>query len=342
VNFTSGHKTLLCPGAQDLNLLHRAMLIYWNHVSTPSITWCFRHAACSSVCQTPLQSYARRWSCKLLVALQWVNKAPKNNHGSDAFRSMLTKPRKTKDFHAAVQQASSPGHPRLHASDMFRLLRTGAAADAAAKSSKIAMCAMRLVRLIESHLGWLQGVNRLLQQASKVRPSPAALAAAAAAAAQQQQKKPSPAKRAQQAQAAMQPVAPPPVAPAAARAGSAAAPQLATAGSCSNCKGHGQPAAAAAADRSQGIAVASPPAQAAGSPPCASPTAAAGVAARSPNAAHRGSARTAAAAPPPESADQAKHLPRLLTVQMLPWGGAAKARVTGAGANPYLELANLK
>lgn len=104
------------------------MLIYWNHVRKPSMfssasfdifDWSFHHLSCTCCGRAAKRTTSLLESCpseagyidfeyRALhpVALQWVNKAPGNNHSSDAFRSMLTKPRKTKDFHAAVQQVS--------------------------------------------------------------------------------------------------------------------------------------------------------------------------------------------------------------------------------------------
>jgi hypothetical protein len=85
-------------------------------------TWAFSTGRCSStgtMCGSALFKLAivepTCKSCKhirgqtkpiicSIMLLQWVSKAPTGRHGSDAFRSMLHKPRKTRDFHAAVQQ----------------------------------------------------------------------------------------------------------------------------------------------------------------------------------------------------------------------------------------------
>jgi hypothetical protein len=87
------------------------MLIYWNHVRECSNVW-FRRYMLIYWCQTassPLMDILgmqgpQDYEHLHHVLLQWVSKAPNGHHGSDAFRSRLQKPRKTRDFLAAVQQ----------------------------------------------------------------------------------------------------------------------------------------------------------------------------------------------------------------------------------------------
>lgn len=224
------------------------------------------------------------------MLLQWVSKAPTGRHGSDAFRSMLHKPRKTRDFHAAVQQVRCRSVQRQIALSvhLHRKLLPG----------KILCSAKWLLRCTAV----VQGVSRLLQQGSKVRPTAAALAAAAAA----QEKRVSPSKLAQQ---APQPLAVQHV-------------------------------------LSQAVLPASTPSAATAQVPCNVGAAASAVNCSSSDACTASANPTSATANPAvdSPAAEARQLqpPRRLTVQMLPFDAAAKAVVEAAGANPYLELANLK
>lgn len=156
--------------------------------------------------------------------------------------------------------------------------------------------------LTHSFCGVAQGVSRLLQQGGKVRPTAAALAAAAAAV---QQKPVSPADPAQQ---APQPLV-------------ALHPQ------------------------SQAVLPASTLCHETAQAPCNVGAAASAVNCTSSDACASTNTTSATATPAVDSpvADARQpQPPRRLTVQMLPFDAAAKAVVEAAGANPYLELANLK
>jgi hypothetical protein len=150
--------------------------------------------------------------------------------------------------------------------------------------------------------GGVQGVSRLLQQGSNVRPTAAALAAAAAA----QEKRVSPGKCAQQ--------APQP----------SASLHL--------------PSQTVSPDSTLGAETAQAP--------CTGAAAASAVNCSSSDACTASTNPMSATASPavdsPAAGARQPQPPRRLTVQMLPFDAAAKAVVEAAGANPYLELANLK
>jgi hypothetical protein len=110
VTHSTHHSPLVStPCVQDLGILHRAMLIYWNHVRLCSFQLAIVEPTCRSCKHTQGQ---RQPNVLQHMTLQWVSKAPTGRHGSDAFRSMLHKPRKTRDFHAAVQQVCSLQGPK--------------------------------------------------------------------------------------------------------------------------------------------------------------------------------------------------------------------------------------
>ena len=184
-----------------------------------------------------------------------------------------------------------------------------------------------------------QGVDRLLQQASKAPPLPAARAAAEAA--QQQwalagrQAHPQQAAAQQPSRAGCDVVQPPAAAPAASLSSSSVAVSF-------------SPTASPPARQMLVLEIGSPAALAAwpSTAACSSTGGAAEAGAAPQRAPAQGAqAEVHAAVQPTGGAPKEEaepQLPRLLTVQLLPWGGAAKARVEAAGANPYLELANLK